>query len=131
MKEKLRLVRTLLEKRKTRQKEERFVVEGPHLVEEALLRSFGASEGKAQSPIDFVIYAERLPILPKLEDLGVECLKVSKKQFSEISEVETPQWILAVVKQQKFNLKDIPKGLIVFCVEVQDPGNLGTIVRTA
>ncbi|MFH1347085.1 MAG: RNA methyltransferase [Candidatus Margulisiibacteriota bacterium] len=122
MKEQLRLVRTLLEKRKARHKEHRFVVEGPHLVEEAA------------ELIDFVVYAERLPILPKLEDLGIDCLKVSKKQFTEISEVETPQWILAVVKEQQFSLRDILKTenpLIVFCVEVQDPGNLGTIIRIA
>lgn len=118
----MRLVRTLLEKRKARRKEERFVVEGPHLVEEAV------------EQIDFVIYAERLPILPMLEDHGIDCLKVSKKQFSEVSEVETPQWVLAVVKQKKFSLKDLFQAsnpLIVCCVEVQDPGNLGTIIRTA
>jgi TrmH family RNA methyltransferase len=122
MKEKMRLVRNLLEKRRARRKEECFVVEGPHLVEEAA------------GQIKFAIYAERLTILAKLEELGVECLKVSKKQFAEISEVEAPQGILAVVKQSKFELKDILKSsnpLIVFCVEVQDPGNLGTIIRTA
>jgi len=122
MKEKIRLIQNLLEKRKARRKEEKFVVEGPHLVEEAA------------EFIDFVVYAERLPILPKLEDLDIDCYKVSKKEFAEISEVETPQWILAVVKQQKFELRDILKvanPLIVCCVEVQDPGNLGTIIRTA
>lgn len=108
-----------MEKRKTRRKEGRFVVEGPHLVEEA------------RDQIDFVVCAERLPILEKLEEQGVDCLKVSKKQFSEISEVETPQWILAVVKQPKLSLKDVSQGLVVFCVGVQDPGNLGTIIRTA
>jgi len=122
MKEKLRLVKILLEKRKVRREQELFVVEGPHLVEEA-----------AES-IDFVVYAEQLPQLAILEDRGIDCFKVSKKEFSEISEVETPQWILAVVKQQKFSLEDILKvqnPLIVCCVEVQDPGNLGTIIRTA
>ncbi len=122
MKEKLRLVMTLLEKRKAMRQAERFVVEGPHLVEEAA------------GQIDFVVYAERSPLLPMLEDRGIDCFKVSKKEFAEVSEVETPQWILAVVKQQKFELKDLLKvknPLIVCCVEVQDPGNLGTIIRTA
>jgi TrmH family RNA methyltransferase len=124
MKEKLRLVQNLLEKRKARRKEERFVVEGPHLVEEAL------DEGL----IDFVVYSEKLPIVQKLKEKEVNCLKISREQFEHISEVETPQWILAVVKEHKFALSDILKidnPLIVFCVEVQDPGNLGTIVRTA
>lgn len=116
------LVRNLLEKRKARRKEERFVVEGPHLVEEA------------DNSIDFVVYAENLPLIAKLKEQGVNCLKVSKKQFAEISEVETPQWILAVVKQKKHELAELltsQNPLLVICVGVQDPGNLGTIIRTA
>jgi TrmH family RNA methyltransferase len=122
MKEKLRLVRNLLEKRRARQKEHRFVVEGPHLVEEA------------EDLIEFAVYSERLPILQKLEQKGIDCCKVSREQFADVSEVETPQGILAVVREQKFELRDVLKGanpLAVFCVEVQDPGNLGTIIRTA
>jgi TrmH family RNA methyltransferase len=119
MKEQLCLVRNLLEKRKARRKEQRFVVEGPHLVEEA---------GEL---IDFVIYSEELPILAKLREKGIDCYKISRKQFSEISEVETPQGILAVVREQQFGMRDVLGGLIVFCIEVQDPGNLGTIIRTA
>jgi TrmH family RNA methyltransferase len=121
MNEKIRLVRTLLEKRKARRNEGRFVVEGPHLVEEA---------GEL---IDFVLYAENLPIVAKLKE-KVDCFKVSKEQFADISEVETPQWVLAVVSEKKYGIKDALKGanpLVIFCVEVQDPGNLGTIIRTA
>jgi RNA methyltransferase, TrmH family len=122
MKEKMRLVRTLLEKRRIRRKEGFFVVEGPHLVEEA----------KAQ--IKFVLYSENLPIVAKLQEKGIECLKVSKKEFDEISEVEAPQGILAVVREKKHELSHVlsnPLPLVVFCIEVQDPGNLGTIIRTA
>lgn len=122
MKEKLRLVMNLLEKRKARRKEQRFVVEGPHLIEEA------------GDLIDFVIYSERLPILEKLKQKGIDCCKVSGEQFAGISEVETPQGILAVVREQEFGLRDVLKSsnpLVVFCAGVQDPGNLGTIIRTA
>jgi len=112
-------VRNLLEKRKARRKEQRFVVEGPHLVEEA------------GGLIDFVIYSEELPVVTKLRDKGIDCYKTSRKQFSEISEVETPQGILAVVREQQFGLRDVLGGLVVFCIGVQDPGNLGTIIRTA
>lgn len=124
MTDKLRLVRNLLEKRSARKKEEKFVIEGPHLVE-ALLCSFEASESR----FDFVIYSKNLPILEKLKN--VDCYKVSPKQFAEVSEVETPQGILAVVHERKHELKDVLGGLIVFCAGVQDPGNLGTIIRTA
>jgi len=122
MKEKLRLVKNLLEKRKARHKEHRFVVEGPHLVEEA------------GDLVSFAVYSERLPILEKLQKKGIDCYKVSREQFADVSEVETPQGILAVVKEKKYELKDVLKDsnpLVVFCVGVQDPGNLGTIIRTA
>ncbi|PIS28408.1 hypothetical protein COT42_08225 [Candidatus Saganbacteria bacterium CG08_land_8_20_14_0_20_45_16] len=120
MKEKLRLVKNLLEKRRSRKKEGLFVVEGQHLVEEAAAN------------IKFVLYAENLPLIKELESKNTQCFKVSKKEFSEISEVETPQWILAVVKMREYTLADLKTdGTIVFCHEVQDPGNLGTIIRTA
>jgi len=130
MKEKLKLIKNLLEKRRSRKKEGLFVVEGPHLVEEAAAN------------IKFVLYAENLPIIKELEARNIQCFKVSKKEFSEISKVETPQWILAVVKmitpsvQAMLGHLPLAKGendnkLFVFCHEVQDPGNLGTIIRTA
>ena len=128
------MVRNLLEKRRSRRKEERFVVEGPHLVEEALLRSFRASEGKAGDLIDFVVYAQRFPVLEKLKEQGIDCYKVSREQFADLSGVETPQGILAVVKERPYGLRDVLQAavpLVVVCAGVQDPGNLGTIIRTA
>jgi len=122
MREKIRFVRNLLEKRRARHKEHRFVVEGPHLVEEA------------GDLIDFIVYSENLPILAKIREKGIDCYKISRKQFADISEVETPQGILAVVKERRFELRDVLKSsnpLVVFCIGVQDPGNLGTIIRTA
>ena len=122
MKEQLRLVKNLLEKRRARHKEHRFVVEGPHLVEEA------------GDLVSFAIYSERLPILEKLQKRGINCYKVSREQFTDVSEVETPQGILAVVKEREYELRDVLKDsnpLVIFCAGVQDPGNLGTIIRTA
>jgi len=136
MKEKSKLIKNLIEKRRARKKEGLFVVEGPHLVQEAAAN------------IKFVLYAENLPLVKELESKNIQCFKVSKKEFAELSEVETPQWILAVVKMRGYELNDLlgrtaikavptcrdrvyPCPLIVFCHEVQDPGNLGTIIRTA
>jgi TrmH family RNA methyltransferase len=122
MNEKLKLVRNLVEKRHARRKEKCFVVEGPHLVEEAGDR------------VKFVVYSENLPIVKVLEKKGTQCYKVSRKQFEELSGVETPQGVLAVVKEFEYQFRDILKAdktLIVFCVGVQDPGNLGTIIRSA
>jgi TrmH family RNA methyltransferase len=130
MQEKLKLIKNLLEKRRARDKEGLFVVEGPHLVQEAMAN------------IKYVFYAENLPIVKELESKNIQCLKISKKEFSAVSEVETPQWILAVVKMQTPSLfspltrgrcssETRTEGVFVFCHEIQDPGNLGTIIRTA
>jgi TrmH family RNA methyltransferase len=135
MKEKFKLVKNLLEKRSARRKEGIFVVEGPHLVAEAA------------DQIKFILYAENLPLIKELEAKNIPCFKVSKKEFSAISEVEAPQWVLAVVKMREYTLDDLVRTginpamagrpvptsdpLIVFCHEIQDPGNLGTIIRTA
>jgi RNA methyltransferase, TrmH family len=134
MNPKLKLVKNLLEKRSARRKEGKFVVEGPHLVEEALLRSFGASEGKQGNLLDFIVYCEKLPIVKKLEEAGLHSIKLSPEQFAELSGVETPQGVLGVVRQLGCQFRDVireDKTLIVFCMGVQDPGNLGTIIRSA
>lgn len=59
---------------------------------------------------------------------------VSDKIFSGISETITPQGIMAIVRQPKYNFNDIIKkdtATLLFLDNLRDPGNLGTIVRTA
>lgn len=59
---------------------------------------------------------------------------VDNKVFKEISDTITPQGIIAVVRRNKFYLEDIlqKKTLrLMFLENIRDPGNLGTIVRTA
>lgn len=122
MKKKIDLVKKLLKNRKFRLEEQKFVVEGPHLVAEA------------QEFVEYILYSQDSSLLAKLKTQGLESFKVTKKQFAELSRVDTPQGILAVVKKPKISLKDMTRvinPLIVFCVGVQDPGNLGTIIRTA
>ena len=122
MNPKLKLVKNLLEKRSARRKEGKFVVEGPHLLEEA------------GDKVNFIVYCEKLPIVKKLEEEGVPSIKLSPEQFAELSGVEAPQGVLGVVRQLGCQFRDVMRGdktLIVFCLGVQDPGNLGTIIRSA
>ncbi|MDD4179161.1 MAG: RNA methyltransferase [Candidatus Margulisbacteria bacterium] len=118
----IKLINNLSEKRSARRKEGLFVIEGLHLIEEA---------GKK---VKFAVYSENLPIVQKLEEQGTGCYKVSRKQLEEISGVETPQGIIGVARQFDYSMRDLFKGdktLIVYCLGVQDPGNLGTIIRSA
>ena len=121
LKEKIKQIKNLLEKRSARRKEGLFVVEGPHLVTEAL------------EQIKYAVYSENLSLVKKLEEQRIPCFKISRTQMTELSQVEAPQGILAVVKEKTWKLDDLfekKDPCLVFCLGLQDPGNLGTIVRT-
>jgi len=112
----------LLEKKKTREKEGRFVVEGERLVLEA------------EQYIDYVLYSMELPAVKTLRNKGLPAYKVSKKEFELLTSVETPQGILAVARKPDHSLKKIlsvSDPLLIGCIKIQDPGNLGTIIRSA
>ena len=73
---------------------------------------------------------------PKHRELlsNVDHEVVSDSVFDAISDTRTPQGILCVVKQFHYDLKDLTRGESPLCVvlaNLQDPGNLGTIFRTA
>ncbi len=69
--------------------------------------------------------------------------EVSEQLFKKISSTQTPQGIMAVVEKKKYDMdevldcgrgcekKKIKKNIFVVCDNVQDPGNIGTIIRTA
>lgn len=61
----------------------------------------------------------------------LNCIYVDEKVFDSITEVKNPQGILAVVeKQNKEKQINYNEDIIVILDDIQDPGNLGTILRT-
>ena len=67
----------------------------------------------------------------KLERIGYET--VSSEVFRKMSDTRTPQGILCVVKRQETDLERLlaaENPLLIVLEDLQDPGNLGTIVRT-
>lgn len=63
---------------------------------------------------------------------GVKYELVSESVYKEISDTMTPQGVLAVVEQAEYSLEDMLKaenGLYLVLENIQDPGNLGTILR--
>ena len=74
---------------------------------------------------------EQPRISAKLERIGYET--VSEEVFRKISDTQTPQGILCVVERPRHTLEQllsVPDPLLVALEDLQDPGNLGTIVRT-
>lgn len=61
---------------------------------------------------------------------NVPIYRVSDNIFEKMCDTKAPQGILAVIKMSSYN-SEITNGAYVYCDTVQDPGNLGTIIRTA
>lgn len=115
----IKLWRKLLTK-KERDKTGTFLVEGFHLVEEAL---------KANRVIDLIINEETE--IPQRWDYGsTPVTTVTSEIIRELSETETPQGILAVCEGTTKESKVEGRQLLLIDA-VQDPGNLGTMIRTA
>ena len=77
---------------------------------------------------------ENALFLNKIQINKNNIIEVSDKLFNTISDTVTPQGVLAVCKQKMFSLNDvlsIKEGFFIILEEIQDPGNLGTIIRTA
>lgn len=67
----------------------------------------------------------------KLKKVGFEL--VSDEVFRKMSDTQTPQGILTVLRRPRYQLSDLlrePKPLFLVLENIQDPGNLGTILRT-
>jgi TrmH family RNA methyltransferase len=116
-------------------KEELIGLEGPHLVEEAL-RSGMEMEAILVSPAgenhlknfeeNFRHTAGRASLPP--------ILRTTEKLFAGISATESPQGIAALAKSRAWCFDDLLRGnvpLVVMLAAVQDPGNVGTILRSA
>lgn len=126
--DRVRLVRALQERRRVRQRERRFVVEGVRLCQEA---------AHAGARPHFVFYTARIQEDPKGRALlttwqegGVPCEEVSEEVMTACSGTETPQGLLAVVPIPDLPLPPHPT-LILILDRLRDPGNLGTVLRTA
>ena len=119
-----------LHKRKYRQREGRFLVEGIRIVEEALERGAG---------LDVLVYAPELLVSPRARALTERVppdrrWALSSDLFRTISLRDQPQGIAAVLRIEDMPLEAIPVNhemLVVVACQLRDPGNLGSIIRSA
>ena len=120
-------VRKLKEK-KFRDLNNEYIVEGVKMIKEAILE-----DAKIKLIVVCEDNANSGAIDNKLlyEIAKYECIYVSKKVFDLISDVQTPQGMLAVIEKENSEDKiDFTEDVIVVLDGIQDPGNLGTILRT-
>lgn len=115
---------SLGEKAKERKKEKAFLAEGSKMFEEA-------DENRIREVYVSESYIEKNGISEKLERVGYET--VSDEVFKKISDTKSPQGILCVMKQYEYTMDELlekQNPVFVLLEDIQDPGNLGTIVRT-
>jgi TrmH family RNA methyltransferase len=120
-----------LRRRKERQESGAFLVEGIRHVGEAV---------DAGAPIEAIYYAPDLldsqyglDLVARVSQSGQPCYATTAEVFQSLAEKDNPQGILAVARQverrlDEFNPANFPWGVAL--VSPQDPGNLGTILRT-
>ena len=121
IKNKIKYIRSL-ELKKNRKTDNVFIAEGPKLMDD-LLKTFECNFIAATS--------EWLTTHPTTKAL--EIVEVSNEQLSSISQLKTPQQVLGIFKQPEFSFKDdvLTNQLCLGLDGIQDPGNLGTIIRLA
>lgn len=114
------------------EKEGKFLAEGSLLVEEALLSRW---------PLELLVYTGEWrespsgrKILELARKAAVPGLEVAGEIFAKLAATQTPQGVLAVARRQEEDFSALIKkkpALLVLVDGVQDPGNLGTIIRSA
>ena len=117
-----------LKEKKYRDQESKFIVEGIKMVQEAIEENTRIFK--------IVVCEDCLNNGTLKQDLLYEiakhdCIYVSEKVFQTITDVENPQGILAVIEKENSDLTiSYDEDVIVALDGIQDPGNLGTILRT-
>lgn len=121
-----------LQRRKARGRRGLAVLEGVRLVEEALAAGL-EFKGALVSP-DLARTTRGVALVADLGSHAVPVEEVGARTFSALAGTETPQGILAVVAPRSWTVADVaaaPGGVVLVVDGVQDPGNLGTLIRTA
>ena len=122
-----------IQRRKARERRGLVVAEGLRLVGDALA---GGAKVVAVLAADDVAATTAAPVLAAAGARGIETQVTARKEFDALADTETPSGVLAVVEWEPGRLADVAGmdvGLLRVLVldGVQDPGNVGTMIRTA
>lgn len=120
-----------LKNKKNRDEKKSYFIEGIKMVEEAL---------KEEADITTIFFSDEFILRESTSSLvniitasKLKYFTIPEKLFKEISDTENPQGILAIVRQKDTILEKIinNNSSLIILDKIQDPGNIGTIIRTA
>lgn len=117
-----------LKQKKYRNEYGKFLIEGFHLVEECLNSEF---------ELEYIILREgtdlqgKAAILEKISKNKTIVEPLPEKQFNKLVETEASQGIIGIVKKPAKSKDGVNGKLIIALDRISDPGNMGTIIRTA
>ena len=130
----LKRIKDLLKEKKIRHTEGTFVLEGYKVIMDALNK--GYSFDLILVSDKFISEEENRLYIEGLEKKGIEVSRSEDDKFKAVSSLQNPEGILGIVWMKKektidkFLLRN-KSSVIVLCDNIQDPGNLGTIIRTS
>jgi TrmH family RNA methyltransferase len=125
--EKVKYVRSLY-RRRVRYRERHFVIEGVRLVEEALRAGIVPALLFYSEGVDSTLGGREL--LAEVQKVGVPAVAVSERVMKAMSDTVSSQGVLAVVPFVELTSSSSPS-LVLIIDRLRDPGNLGTILRSA
>jgi len=118
----VKLIAALQTQAKTRRKEGKIALEGARLVRDALVSGHAA---------EFILYTpDNENLIADLQVINAEMLPVSDEVMRHISDTQQPPGIIGVFAMPEPVLPSAPKRVLILDA-IRDPGNMGTILRTA
>jgi len=118
-------LRQLMERPTMRAREGAFVVEGPTLVGDAI-------DAGAELECLFVAAGTTAPVVERAAGAGIDVFELAAGVLERVATTVTPQPVLAIARAVDVDLEALAgASLVVVCIDIRDPGNLGTVLRTA
>ncbi len=113
-------LRRLIGRRSFRYDLRQFVIEGPTLLEEALAAGITVVEQYVREDYDGFF------------DIEISCLEMDAKTFNSVCDTDSPRGVLALCEMPETVIPQLNSSdWLLVAVEISDPGNLGTLMRSA